>query len=173
MSVNSHDPERLEIVNRRSFLFRAGVGAALVVIGGRLYQLQVIDHRKFIDLAEDNQFNARVIVPLRGEIVDRFGVPLASNSKHYRLLFIPEQTKDVDAALDEIGKIIELSPERRKRIKRHISRRAPFTPISIEDNLTWEEFSRVNFDLPYLSGAQPDIGETRFYPMGAASCFIV
>lgn len=173
MSVNSHDPERHDVLNRRSFLFRAGVGAALTVIGGRLYQLQVLDHRKYIDLAEDNQFNTRVIVPLRGPIVDRFGVPLASNSKHYRLLFIPEQTKDVDAALDEIGKIIPMPQERRRRIKRQVSRRGPFTPISIEDNLSWDEFSRINFDLPYLPGAVPDIGETRFYPMGAASCFIV
>ncbi len=173
MSVNSHDPERLEILNRRSLLFRAGVGAALVVIGGRLYQLQVLDHKKYIDLAEDNQFNTRVIVPLRGEIVDRFGRELASNSKHYRLLFIPEQTKDVDGALSAIGRIVELTPERRARIKRQIRRRGPFTPISIEDNLSWEEFSRVNFDLPYLPGAVADIGETRYYPLGAASCFIV
>lgn len=173
MSVNSHDPERLEMLNRRSLLFRAGVGAVFVVIAGRLYQLQVVDQKKYIDLAEDNQFNTRVIVPLRGEIVDRFGAPLASNSKHYRLLFIPEQTKDVDAALSAIGRIIELTPERRARIKRQIRRRGPFTPVAIEDNLTWEEFSRINFDLPYLPGAVADIGETRYYPLGAASCFIV
>lgn len=173
MSVNSNDPERLEILNRRSFLFRSGVGAVLAVIGGRLYQLQILDHQKYIDLAQDNQFNTRILTPLRGEVVDRFGAPLASNSKNYRLLFVPEQTKNVEQALEAIGRIIDLPKERRARIKRQISRRAPFTPISVDDNLSWEEYSRVNFDLPYLPGVTPEIGETRYYPLGAASCFIV
>lgn len=173
MKVNSHDPERVEVLNRRSLLFRGGVGAVLAIIGGRLYQLQILDHQDFVDLAQDNQFNTRVLVPLRGEIVDRFGKPLASNGKHYRLLFVPEQTKNVDAALASIGEIIDLPLERRARIKRQINRRGPFTPMSIDENLSWDEFSRVNFDLPSLPGAQPEIGVSRLYPFGAATAFVV
>ena len=41
-----------------------------------------------------------------------------------------------------------------------------FVPVPVAENLTWEEFSRVNLHLPYLPGMQPDVGETRDYPFG-------
>ena len=41
-----------------------------------------------------------------------------------------------------------------------------FVPVPVAENLSWEEFSRVNLHLPYLPGVQPDVGETRDYPFG-------
>ena len=41
-----------------------------------------------------------------------------------------------------------------------------FVPVPVAENLTWEDFSRVNLHLPYLPGVQPDVGETRDYPFG-------
>src|SRR5678816_415333 len=42
-----------------------------------------------------------------------------------------------------------------------------FVPVPVVENLTWEEFSRVNLHLPYLPGIQCDVGETRDYPFGS------
>jgi penicillin-binding protein 2 len=173
MRVNAHDPERLEILTRRAALFRAGFSLALLGIAGRLGQLQIAEHKKYADLANDNQFNTRVITPLRGEIVDRFGRSLASNRQNFRLLFVPEQTDDVDAALGLLGAVIELSPQRKARIKRQMRRRGPFTPIEVESDLTWDEFAKVNYLLPHLPGALPDVGEARDYPLGPAAAFVV
>ena len=41
-----------------------------------------------------------------------------------------------------------------------------FVPVPVAENLSWEEFSRINLHLPYLPGVQPDVGETRDYPFG-------
>lgn len=171
--VNSHDPERLEILSRRAFMFRGALTTVLAVIGGRLFQLQVAEHQKYLDLANDNQFNRRVLTPLRGEIVDRFGKPLASNRKTFRLLFIPEQTKNLDEAFDAISTIIPLSAERRQRIRRQMKKRGQYTPIEIEGDLTWDEFAKINYELPHLPGVLPDVGEARSYPMADAAAFVV
>lgn len=173
MKVNSHDPERQEVVSRRAMLFGGGVTLALTAIAGRLYQLQVVDHDRYAKLALDNQFNTRILTPLRGEIVDRFGVALASNRQNFRLLFVPEQTRDVQAALDEIDRIVPLSQQKRDRIVRQIRRRGAYTPIEVESNLSWDQFTRLNYELPYLPGALPDVGETRDYPFGPAAAFVV
>ena len=37
-------------------------------------------------------------------------------------------------------------------------------PLVVAENLTWEDFARLNLHLPYLPGVQPDVGETRDYP---------
>ncbi len=171
--LNSHDPERQEIVSRRSFLLGGGIGVLMVGIAGRLYQLQIADHDKYLTLAQENQFNRRVLTPLRGNIVDRFGNVLASNRKNFRILLLPEQSQNVDATLDHVAAIVPISDERRNRIFREIRRRGAFTPIEIEDNLNWDAFSRINYELPYLTGVLPDVGETRDYPLGPATSFVL
>ncbi len=171
--VNAHDPERQETVSRRTMLLGGGVTLLFGGVAARLYQLQVADHQKYLDLAQENQFNRRVLTPLRGEIVDRFGAPLASNRKNFRVLLVPEQARDVDAILDKINKITPVSEEKRARIMREIRRRGAFTPVQIADNLSWENFSKLNFELPHLSGVLPDVGETRDYPYGADAAFVI
>jgi len=41
------------------------------------------------------------------------------------------------------------------------------------ENLSWSEFSRVNVRLPNLPGIQPDVGESRHYPLGDAFAHLV
>lgn len=171
--INTHDPERQEVVSRRTLMLGGGVTALFAVIGGRLYQLQVKDHQKYLDLAEENQFKRRVLTPLRGEIVDRFGNVLASNRKNFRLLLVPEQARDIEETLDKISEIVPVTDEHRARIKRRIRRGGAFTPVEIEDNLSWDDFSKINFQLPHLAGVLPDVGETRDYPLAAASAFVI
>lgn len=171
--VNAHDPERQETVSRRTVLLGGGVSLLFGGVAARLYQLQIADHQKYLNLAQENQFNRRVLTPLRGEIVDRFGGPLASNRKNFRVLLVPEQARDVDAILDKINKITPVSEDKRARVMREIRRRGAFTPVQIADNLSWEDFSKLNFELPHLSGVLPDVGETRDYPYGADAAFVV
>lgn len=171
--MNNHDPERQEIVSRRAFLFGGGVTLGVVTIAGRLYQLQIADHDKYLTLAQENQFNRRVLTPLRGDIVDRFGNVLASNRKNFRILLLPEQSQNVNETLDHVSQIVPVPTERRNRILREIRRRGAFTPIEIENNLDWEAFSRINYELPHLAGVLPDVGDTRDYPLGPATSFVL
>ena len=171
--VNTHDPERQEVVGRRTFILGGFVSLMMAGVAGRLYQLQVADHDKYVDLAEENQFNRRVLTPLRGEIVDRFGNILASNRKNFRILLVPEQAKNVNETIDKIAQIIPVADEKRSKIIREIRRRGAFTPVEVSDNLSWAEFSKLNFELPELSGVLPDVGETRDYPLGEASAFVI
>ena len=161
------DKSRYAAFTRRTLLAGGGIGAVLGALGVRLYQLQILEGDEFRTKAEENSVSARLIAPLRGRILDRFGIELASNRRNYRVLIIPEQALGgVDAALDTIGRIILLTDRDRARILRDISRNKKFVPSTVAENLTWEEFARVNLHLPYLSGIQPDVGETRDYPYG-------
>lgn len=173
MQGNSHDTEKKEQLTRRATIMGGGLTLLFGGIAARLYQLQINDYEKYQRLAQENQFNKRILTPLRGEIVDRFGKPLASNRQNFRILLAPEQSDAVDEALDRIGEYVPISSERRARIKRQIRRTGGFAPVEIEDNLTWDQFSKINFDLPYLAGALPEASETRSYPLGNATAFVI
>jgi penicillin-binding protein 2 len=164
---DSKDKSRYAAFTRRTLMAGGGVGAVLGALGVRLYQLQILEGDAFRTKAEQNSVSVRLIAPLRGRILDRFGVELANNRRNYRVLIIPEQALEgVDAALDTIGRIIALSDRDRTRILRDIENHKKFVPSTVAENLTWEEYARVNLHLPYLSGIQPDVGETRDYPFG-------
>lgn len=173
MRGSSNDPEKKEQLTRRAILMGGGLTLMFGGIASRLYQLQIHDYEKYQRLAEENQFNKRILTPLRGEIIDRFGKPLASNRQNFRILLAPEESDAVDEALDRIGEYVTISDQRRARIKRQIKRTGGFAPVEVEDNLTWEQFSKINFDLPYLQGALPDVSETRSYPLGNATAFVI
>jgi penicillin-binding protein 2 len=163
------DKSRYATFSRRTLMMGGGVGTVLAALGARLYQLQIVEGDQFRTKADENSINKRLLAPLRGRILDRFGVELANNKKNYRVVLIPEQASvGIKEALDTIGRIILITPHDRERILREIAANKKFMPAMVAENLTWEEFSLVNLHLPYLSGVQPEIGETRDYPFGDA-----
>jgi penicillin-binding protein 2 len=159
------DKSRYATFTRRSIGLGGGMTLVFAVLSGRLYQLQIRDGEEYMAEAEDNRISERLIAPPRGRIMDRFGVELANNRRNYRVLLVAEQASEgVDAALDTLSKVIQISESQKKRIAQTIAENKKFMPVPVAENLSWEEFSRINLHLPYLPGVQPDVGETRDYP---------
>jgi penicillin-binding protein 2 len=161
------DKSRYATFTRRSVGLGGGMAAVFAVLAGRLYQLQIKDGDQYLVDAEANRISERLIAPPRGRIIDRFGVELATSRRNYRVLLVSEQaTQGVEEALDQIGKVIYLSDQQKKKVVHDIAMNKKFVPVPVAENLSWEDFSRVNLHLPYLPGVQPDVGETRDYPFG-------
>lgn len=161
------DKSRYVTFTRRTVAVGGGMTAVFAVLTGRLYQLQIREGDQYKVAAEDNRISERLIVPPRGRIIDRFGTDLATNRRNYRLLLVAEQTPEGAAqALDNIGKIIVLTDDQKSKALRDIAQTKKFVPVPVVENLSWDEFSRINLHLPYLPGVQPDVGDTRDYPFG-------
>ncbi len=162
------DKSRYATFTRRSVGMGGGMAAVFAVLAGRLYQLQIKDGDQYMVDAEANRISERLIAPPRGRIIDRFGVELANSKRNYRVLLVSEQaTEGVKAALDTIGKVILLTDQQKKKVLHDIANNKKFVPVPVAENLSWDEFSRVNLHLPYLPGIQPDVGESRDYPFGS------
>ena len=112
---------------RRALMMGGGGALVFTALAVRLHQLQVVETERYRLLSEDNQFNFLLTPPSRGRILDRFGTPVADNRDSYRVVMIPEQAGDAEAALDRLGRqLIEITPEQRERILRNIRRLAGF-----------------------------------------------
>ncbi len=165
--------ERQGVFSRRTFLMGGLAGVGVLALAGRLAQLQIVDADRYKLMAADNQFNFRLVPPPRGLIVDRNGVALASNRPNFRVMLTKDQVDDVDATLDTLSLISPLSPDRRKAVMRDIEQSPRFAPVSVMDDLTWEQFSAVNVRLPQLPGVTADMGEVRVYPFGGAFAHVI
>jgi cell division protein FtsI/penicillin-binding protein 2 len=105
---------------------RRAIGAGLLMllaIGAviaRLVWLQVVRYDYFVELSQGNRIKVEAIPPNRGLILDRNGVPLATNSPSFQLELTREQVPNVDdtlKALSEIGLIdaADIPADRQKR----------------------------------------------------------
>jgi len=64
---------------RKLYLLTFGLGAALAVLGGRLVDLQVVHHDELRALAQTNTVRTITQQPIRGQILDIRGNPLATS----------------------------------------------------------------------------------------------
>jgi penicillin-binding protein 2 len=160
------DNERHKLFNRRTVMLASGKAMLLSVLAGRLYYLQVIEADRYRTLADENRINLRLLPPPRGRIIDRFGVPLADNQQNYRVLLIPEDTRDIEHTLASLGQIIPLSAGEHRRVLRDIKRNRSFVPVTVRENLSWENAARIEVNAPDLPGVMIDVGQSRSYPHG-------
>jgi penicillin-binding protein 2 len=164
---------RSKLFTRRAVLLAGGQLALLGTLAARLYYLQVMQAGKFAVLADENRINLSLIAPPRGRILDRFGVPLATNNQNYRVVLVPEQAGDIEATLDAIHKLVNLSESDRRRVLRDIRRKHSFVPIVARANLTWDEVARIEVNVPELPGVTIEQGMTRHYPFGDTAAHVI
>ncbi|MGB0632313.1 MAG: penicillin-binding protein 2 [Alphaproteobacteria bacterium] len=158
------DTGRYKLFSRRVAILAGGKLALLGLLAGRMYQLQVVESDKYTTLAEENRINLRLLPPPRGRILDRYGRPLAINQENYRVSLVAEQVQDVDAILDALSRIISLGDHERQRILREVRRRRGFVPVTVRENLEWEDVSRIEVNAPDLPGLSIEVGQSRQYP---------
>lgn len=169
----NRDMERYKEFSRRALLVGAGQAALFAVLAGRLGWLQVVEQEKFQMLSDRNRISLRLIPAGRGEIMDRFGVPLAINTQNFRAFIIPEQTDSVEETLNKLSRLIPVTEEDKQEVLVQMSRHRRFTPLLVKENLTWDDMAQVELNLPDLPGVSIDEGEIRSYPFGAATSHII
>ena len=151
---------------RRAIIAAVGGGAAWSLLVGRLAQLQMGEGEKYKDLAKENRVRQDLATPIRGDILDRFGQPLAAHRQAGRISIIREQAEDLEGVLQAIARIVDLPPERQARIIRDARRQAAFLPTEVIRELTYEEFARMSVHAVKLPGVSVEMGLTRSYPRG-------
>lgn len=167
------EASRSRLLTRRALVL-GGVQTLLFgALAGRLYQLQVVESDRFTMLSDENRINLQLLAPERGRIFDRYGIPLAANQLNYRVLLVPEKAEGVAATLAELKRILPVTPEDEERIKLEAKRKRGFTPITVRENLTWDDVARIEVNAPDLPGISIDVGQRRYYTYGALASHVI
>ena len=138
----------------------------MLVLAGRLFQLQILESHVYRDLAEDNRIDVRLLPPRRGIIYDRNGTPIALNSPNYSINIVAEEAGDLAKAFGKLSAIIPMSDRHIMEKIAEIGERPEFLPVTVAENVTWRQVAAVSANSPALPGISADVGTTRFYPFG-------
>ena len=169
----SKEKDSQKVFTRRAFVIGGIQGTLLAIMGGRLAWLQVAEGRKYQTLADKNRINIKMLAPSRGEIVDRYGTPLAENSQNFRVIVVPEQSDDVETVLRDLQNLIKIEEHDVKRTLEDVKKVAKFIPVEVKDDLSWDDVATIEVNLPDLPGLAINVGERRSYPLKDATAHLI
>lgn len=167
------DEETTRIFSRRAVIVGGLQILGLGVLGGRLAWLQIVEGKRYKMLSDKNRINVRILAPPRGQIVDRFGVPLALNVQNYRLVVVPEQVDNLEQSLQGLRAYIGIEDSDIKRVLKEAKRTPRFIPLKVKDDLKWEDVAKIEVNLPDLPGFMVDTGEIRRYPYAESTAHVI
>ncbi len=156
--------------DRRLLIAMGAGGAVFATLMARLFQLQFLEADHYRKLASENHIRLVLAPPERGQILDRFGRPLASQRQAGRVSVVPERLDDARATLLQLSRLIDLPEARLNRVLEDIQtnriRRASFVPVTVVQELSYEEFARLRVRAVEMDGVDVQMASTRSYPRG-------
>ncbi len=155
----------------RGKLFYLGllVVAMFGIMTLQLARMQLVNGAKYELRAETNRLRQVPVIPSRGLIYDRNGVPLVANRASFSAAVVPADVPkgretEISIALQEIvgapaGDIVQAIDERRHS-------NDPFTPVVIKENLPEQTAFTLREHLSELPGARVVVLPRREYTEG-------
>ena len=164
MLIENFDIQKNQTINRRMFIIGAAKFIIFTGIIARLFSLQITDTKKYLTLSDKNRLREWRLHPIRGEFLDYFGNVIAGNLKVYQLHVVPEEVEDFKYLMLRLKKILSLSDYEFEKVIKQKNAQKPWENLIVSKNLTWEQFSKINFFLHDLVGAKPVLSVSRNYP---------
>ena len=146
------------------FVLSSLKAAVFVSIIVRLFYLQISENIKYRSLSDKNRLREWRLPPVRGEFLDYYGNTVAGNIKVYQLHVIPEQVENFKYLMIRLKDILNLSNKEFSKIIKKKNSQKTWETLIVSENLSWDEFSKVNFYLHELVGAKPVLSVARSYP---------
>jgi len=164
-----------ELSRFRTRLLAAAVFVVLAfgLLSFRLVVLQVVRHEELSTRAENNRIAVVPVVPNRGLIVDRNGVVLANNYSAYTLEITPSKVDDIDATIDALEKLVDVTPRDRKRFKRQLDESKSFESLPLRTRLSDEEVARFTAQRFRFPGVDIKARLFRNYPLGEVGSHLI
>jgi len=160
------------------FQRRLKVGGGVVVLLAmgllaRAFYLQIVQHEHYIQRAESNRISLVPVAPNRGLIVDRQGHILAENYSAYTLEITRAEMASLRQTLNELGKLIDITPGQLRRFRRLLNESHEFETVPLKSKLTDEEVAILAANRYRLPGVEVKARLFRNYQAGPGMAHVV
>ncbi len=168
-SENAETADPKEQIGVKLTFLRLMVLLAFGVLTVQLARLQLLNGAEFEQRAVLNQLRVEPVIPSRGLIYDRNGVPVVENVPSFSAAVVAadipkERTLEIAAGVEAILGVPAL--ETTLRIEAARQSNDPFTPVIVKDGLDKEGAFRVREQLAEMPGVQIVVEPVRRYTAG-------
>jgi penicillin-binding protein 2 len=157
----------------RALVAAGAIGLMTALLLARLGDLQILDYRHFATLSEDNRVKVVPVAPTRGLIFDRNGVVLAENVAAFSLEVVPEAVDDLEATVEALAEVVEITDADRERFQRGLRTSRRFQRVPLRLRLSEEEVARFSVNRHRFPGVDVEARLGRYYPLGPLAAHVV
>ncbi|GAB4328882.1 MAG: penicillin-binding protein 2 [Candidatus Zixiibacteriota bacterium] len=138
------------------------VGAILLVLTGRLFQMQVISTEKYHRIATENRIRVLPVTAPRGIMFDRNGEPLVTNRTSFAISVLPSDFRGTEARA-KLASVLDIEDE---QLATRLSRRKamPLEPVGIYYDADFRTICRLQERLDEFPGVLVGNEIAREYP---------
>ena len=130
-----------------------------LVVGGRAFQLQVLQGDRLMRLGQRQHLKEWIVLPKRGAVIDRAGEPLALSLESQSVYARPHRIQNVDNVSRKLAGVLNL---RVAEVKQKISAAKPF--VWIKRQITSPEAEKIQ--VLNIDGIGMFYEPNRHYPQG-------
>ena len=161
--------EETRASNVKLFYFGLVIFVVFGILTIQLARLQLVNGDTFRQRAETNRLRQEPVIPTRGLIYDRNGVPLVENKAGFAAAVVAadvplERQTEISIALQEIVGVPAGDVEEQLDVRR--ASNDPFTPAIVKDDLPEAKAFALRERLSQLPGVRVIVEPRRFYPEG-------
>lgn len=172
MMVTAHSSEsEFGDLHRRLFILRIGLLLVVVLLGLRLWHLQIREGPYYRDLSENNRTRLVLLEPARGLIYDRHGVLLANNVPSFSLYVTLEDVKDREVLIRQLTDLLGLDPTIVR--KKMTAKGSKLLPRKIKDHMTLRDATLVESHRLDMPGVMIQVESQRNYPGGVTAAHLL
>jgi len=159
---------RRSLQKNRSRVRTAAAGFAILfaIVGGRAFQLQVLQGEKLKRLGERQHLKEWIVLPRRGAVLDRGGEPLALSLEAQSVYARPHRIRELEAASRSLARILDL---KLTEVKQKLASEKPF--VWIKRQVTPREAEQIQ-NLT-VEGIGMFYEPHRYYPQGQLAAHVI
>ena len=148
--------------------------AVFTALAVSFWVLQVVEHAKFKEMAENNHQRTLALRAPRGVLFDRDGRVLVENRYSYSISIVREHTKDLDHTVRKLASVLGVEESRVREIVDRHRREPSYRPITVVQDATLAQVAavkarRLDFELPDVVVEEVP---TRQYPVNAMAAHL-
>jgi penicillin-binding protein 2 len=132
-----------QLIQQRLNLFRVPVLLLFLILGARLWQLQIVQGSEYALRAERNRIREITLVAPRGAILDRNRVPLVENRPSFEVLLYREDMRDRDATTRFLTEKLGVSPDDLEKQFRRNKQIGLYRPLIVKEDADMEDISII------------------------------
>jgi penicillin-binding protein 2 len=154
-------------VQVRLLVFRVAVTVCVALLAAGFWMLQVVEHQRFEEAAENNHLRTIPLRAPRGVLFDRNGAVLVENKYSFTIVILRERSPNPKDLNDAIRRVAAATGVDERTIRAAVQRRLKdpkFLPIPVIEHATLEQVAAVmarKLELPEVFVQQVP---TRTYP---------
>jgi penicillin-binding protein 2 len=157
-------PDDRRHIGVRLAVMQYGAAATIALLAVGFWILQVPQHERYLEMAENNHLRTLPLRAPRGILFDRNGRVLVENRYAFNISIVREQSHDVDASLHLLAEITGRDEAAMRETVRRRRREPSFRPIVVIEDATLANVAAVAARKLELPGVVVQEVPTRKYP---------